>query len=62
MRASELKEMTIEDLSAKLEELKGQYSEMKSRHFISPLENPLQIRSLRRDIARVKTEIQKKNS
>ena len=62
MRASELKEMSVVDLSEKLNELNAQLVDLKGRHFISPLENPLVIRSVRRDIARVKTEIQKKNS
>jgi large subunit ribosomal protein L29 len=62
MKASELRDVTVEDLNDKLTEKQAHYTDLKSRQFISPLENPLQIRLVRRDIARIKTEIHKRNS
>ena len=57
MRQSEVKGLSVAELSQKLSELKKTYSELKMAHAISPIENPLTIRSLRRDIARVASEL-----
>ncbi len=47
--------MTAEELGAKTEELKKELFNLRMRHATSQLENPLKIRLLRRDIARVNT-------
>ena len=57
MQQSEVKGLSVAELSQKLSELKKTYSELKMAHAISPIENPLTIRSLRRDIARVASEL-----
>lgn len=57
MKTSELKEMTIGDLKEKIYEQEELYAKMKMNNSISPLENPLTIRSTRRDLARLKTEL-----
>lgn len=51
----ELKNASKEELLAKLEELKKELFNLKFKHSIVKVKNPLQIRTLRRDIARVKT-------
>jgi len=43
-----------------LVQLKKTYNDIKIAHAISPIENPLQIRSLRRSVARIATEISKR--
>jgi large subunit ribosomal protein L29 len=48
------------DLKARLEEDKLRLKKLEFAHAISPLENPMTIRGVRRDIARVKTEIRKR--
>ncbi|MEM9884271.1 MAG: 50S ribosomal protein L29 [Bacteroidota bacterium] len=50
-------EFTLEDLQAELERLESGYQNLKFDQQTRGLENPLDIRSYRRDIARVKTEI-----
>ena len=60
MKASELKDLSVEDLNEKLEELVAAYEKMQLAHAVSSIENPLQLRSNRKDIARVKTEIRKR--
>lgn len=55
MKAKELRDMTAEELGAKTEELKKELFNLRMRHATSQLENPLKIRLLRRDIARVNT-------
>lgn len=52
--------MNEQDLRARLEEDKQRLKKLEFAHTISPLENPMTIRGLRRDIARLKTELKKK--
>ena len=50
------------DLIAKIKEDEVRMKKIQFAHSISPLENPVSIRGLRRDIARLKTELKKKQS
>ena len=50
------------DLEARIKEDELRLKKIKFAHTISPLENPVSIRGLRRDIARLKTELKKKQS
>jgi large subunit ribosomal protein L29 len=52
--------MNESDLKARLEEDKLRLKKLEFAHAISPLENPMTIRGLRRDIARLQTELQLK--
>jgi large subunit ribosomal protein L29 len=49
--------MNEKDLQSRLEEDKQRLKKLKFAHTISPLENPMTIRGLRKDIARLKTEL-----
>ena len=53
--------MNENDLKARLDEDKQRLKKIKFAHAISPLENPMNIRALRRDIARLKTELKNRN-
>ena len=55
-----LKDMNVQDLQAKIQEDQLRLKKLEFAHAISPLENPMNIRALRRDIARSKTELKKK--
>jgi len=55
VKAKELRDMTAEELGAKTEELQKELFNLRMRHATSQLKNPLKIRLLRRDIARVNT-------
>ncbi|MDG2109355.1 MAG: 50S ribosomal protein L29 [Flavobacteriaceae bacterium] len=57
MKQAEINKLSKEDLHDKLAELQKRIEELKMTHSISPLENPLQIRSSRRVIARLKTAL-----
>ena len=57
MRQKEVKELSIDELNEKLISFTNELSEMKMTHAISPIENPLQIKKLRRTIARINTEL-----
>jgi len=55
-----LTDMNVQDLQAKIQEDQLRLKKLEFAHAISPLENPMNIRALRRDIARIKTELKKK--
>lgn len=55
-----LKDLTITDLKARIDEDQLRLKKLEFAHAISPLENPMSIRGLRKDIARLKTELKKK--
>jgi len=52
--------MNEQDLMTRLEEDKQRLKKLEFAHTISPLENPMTIRGLRREIARLKTELKLK--
>ncbi len=49
-----------QDLTAKIKEDELRLKKLEFAHAISPLENPVSIRNLRRELARLKTELKKK--
>lgn len=55
MKQSEIKNLSVEDLNDKLQQLQNELKDLKMNHAITPLENPAQIRSVRRTIARLLT-------
>jgi large subunit ribosomal protein L29 len=55
-----LKDMSATDLTARIQEDELRLKKLEFAHAISPLENPMSIRGLRKDVARLKTELQKK--
>lgn len=57
MKATEIRELSLEDLKEKLEDMSAQQEKMLISHAVSQLENPIQIREGRKTIARLKTEI-----
>jgi|TARA_B100000767_G_C19699649_1_gene507804 large subunit ribosomal protein L29 len=57
MKQTEIVKLSKEDLQDKLMEYQKQLEELKMTHSISPLENPLQIKTARRIVARLKTAI-----
>ena len=55
MKIAEVKEMSTTDLVERIEAEVANYNQMVLNHSISPLDNPAQIKQLRRTIARMKT-------
>ena len=55
-----LTDMSEADLKARIQEDELRLKKLEFAHAISPLENPMSIRDLRRDVARLKTELRKK--
>ncbi len=55
------KEMTNEELKKKLFDSKLDYQKMKLQHSVSQIEKPSQIKYARRNIARMMTELKKRD-
>ncbi len=60
MKIKEVRELETKDLKERLEAAVANYHQMKLNHSITPLENPSQIRTARRDIARMKTVLRQR--
>ncbi|HIP37004.1 MAG TPA: 50S ribosomal protein L29 [Crocinitomix sp.] len=60
MKSEEIKGLSVNDLKEKIVEMQAKYNKLVLSHQISPLENPLQLRTDRKDIARLKTELKKR--
>lgn len=57
-----IKGLSAEDLKVQLEQSKQRLKKLEFAHAITPLENPMSIRSLRQDIARIQTLITEKTA
>jgi large subunit ribosomal protein L29 len=55
-----LKDLNEQDLKARIQEDELRLKKLEFAHAISPLESPITIRNLRRDVARLKTELKKR--
>lgn len=60
MKQSEIKELSTTELQERLGEVQKSYLDLKMAHAVSPLENPIQLRSIRRTVARIATELTKR--
>lgn len=60
MKSEEIKGLSFNDLKERIAEMKMRYNKLVLAHQISPLENPLQLRTDRKNIARLKTELRKR--
>mgnify|MGYP001354481521 CR=1 FL=1 len=62
MKTSEIEKLSLEDLKDKLVESQKQLSDLKMNHAVTPLENPLQIKIVRKTVARLLTAINAKQN
>jgi len=60
MKTREIKELNDKELQERLEAEKDNLARLKMNHAISPLDNPLQIKDVRRTIARFATELRQR--
>ena len=60
MKTREIKELTDKEIQERLEAEKDHLGRLKMNHSISPLDNPLQIKDVRRSIARFATELRQR--
>jgi len=57
MKYSEITELSTEELVARIGEEKANLTKLKFAHAVSAIENPLRINKVRKDIARLNTEL-----
>ncbi len=62
MKQSEVIALSVEELKEKVAEYKKQHADLKVAHSVTPLENPLQIRRVRKTVARLATELTKREN
>ena len=62
MKANEIREMSLDELNVKLNDLKKDLFNLRFQNATNQLENPKRITEVRRDIARVKTVITEKTA
>ena len=60
MKQSEVISLSTAELQVKLSQVKKTYAELKTAHDISPVLNPIEIRTMRRTVARLATELSKR--
>tara|TARA_B100000073_G_scaffold171155_1_gene141511 strand:+ start:2603 stop:2794 length:192 start_codon:yes stop_codon:yes gene_type:complete len=62
MKQQEVIKLSNDELKEQLIENKKKYNELKMAHAVSPLENPIQIKAVRKSIARIMTELTKRDN
>jgi large subunit ribosomal protein L29 len=60
MKTREIKELNNKEIQERLETEKSRLDNLKLNHAISPLDNPLQIKEVRRTVARLATELRQR--
>ena len=61
MKASELRELSVEEMENKEKELKDQLFKLKFQHTLGQLENAMKLNNIKKDIARLKTILKEKS-
>ena len=61
MKIAEVRDLSLDDLNAKIAELKEEQFRLRFRSATESIENPMRFREIRRDIARMQTILREKN-
>ena len=62
MKAAEVRELTVDDLRARVKELEDQTFRLRIQKSMGTLEAPAKVREVRRDLARIKTILREKET
>ena len=62
MKANEIRELSLDDAKARLEELVKERFNLRFRSATESIDNPMRFRSIRRDIARLQTILREKEA
>jgi len=62
VKPNEIREMSVEDLQAKVDELTRERFNLRFRSATESIDNPMRFRDLRRDIARMQTILREKEA
>ena len=62
MKQEEITKLSLNDVQDHISNLSERLMKMKLAHSVAPMENPIQIRDMRKTIARLKTELTKREA
>jgi large subunit ribosomal protein L29 len=62
VKSNEIREMSVDDLKTKIEELTKERFNLRFRSATESIENPMRFRAIRRDIARLNTILREKEA
>jgi large subunit ribosomal protein L29 len=62
MKATEIRELTVDDLRARMKDLEDQTFRLRIQKSMGQLEAPAKVREIRRDLARIKTILREKET
>lgn len=62
MKQQEITKLSVADLKSKIASFNEQLVKMKLNHKVAPIENPIQIRDIRKTVARLNTELTKREA
>jgi large subunit ribosomal protein L29 len=62
MKAGEIRELTVDDLRARVKDLEDQTFRLRIQKSMGQLEAPAKVREIRRDLARIKTILREKET
>jgi len=62
MKMSEIKNMETAELNERLLDFKNKYASLKLTHAVTPLTNPMELKKIRKTIARIKTELNQRGN
>ncbi len=62
MKTSEIKEMTLVEMQNKLADLRAELFNLRFQHTVNQLDNPMRIKAVKKDIARIMTFISQRES
>ena len=62
MLSNEIRELTNADIESRLKELEEERFRLQFRNATEPLEDPLRLRVIRRDVARLKTVLRERQN
>jgi large subunit ribosomal protein L29 len=57
MKQQEITKLSVDDLKNRINDFSEQLTKMKLSHSVAPMENPIQIRKVRKTVARLRTEL-----
>ncbi len=60
MKAAEIRELSLDELKDKLSVAREELGKLKLTHAVAELENPLQLRAKRRTVARLETDLRRR--
>ena len=62
MMASEIRDMTAQELENKLVDLKKELFALRFQHTVNQLDNPARLKAVKKDIARIKTVLREQSA